>query len=180
MIEEWKDIENYEGLYQISNLGRVKSLNYNHTGKERLLKPGNNRCGYLYVNLWKNGKVKKMTVHRLVAQAFLENPTNLPEVNHIDENKENNKVENLEWCDRKYNMNHGTRNERVSKSMIGKLINRKDQSIQIDQFTKSGIYVKTWLSSMDAQRNGYTQPSIIACCKGKLKSHAGYIWKYRK
>ena len=99
MEEIWKDIDGYEGLYQVSNLGRVKSFNYNRTGKEMNLKPVNtcNGFGYLYVNLNKNGKTRLFYIHRLVAKAFLENPDHKSDVNHKDENKTNNCVENLEW-----------------------------------------------------------------------------------
>ena len=102
--EIWKDILGYEGKYQVSNWGRVKSLNYNNTGKEGIMKLTKDGNGYLQVQLHKDGKVKECRVNRLVAQAFLENPDNLPEVNHKDKNRSNNKLENLEWCDRKYNL----------------------------------------------------------------------------
>ena len=116
MIEEWRPIEGYEGLYEVSNLGRVRSLdmyvkvgygNYRlHKGK--VLSPTKNKNGYLKVNLYCNGKQKTIDVHRLVTEAFLPNPDNLPQVNHKDENKTNNRVENLEWCDVKYNLSYGT------------------------------------------------------------------------
>ena len=109
--EIWKDIKGFEGHYQVSNFGRVKSIKFR---KERILKPANNGCGYLYVNLSKNGKYNIYLIHRLVALIFISNPNNLPEINHRDEDKTNNKVENLEWCDRKYNMNYGTRTQRQS------------------------------------------------------------------
>lgn len=119
MIEEWREIEGYEGLYQVSNLGRVKSLfrvvirsnGKPNTVNEKILKYGMNR-GYCAVVLCKNGKRKMYKVHRLVAMAFLSNPHNLPEVNHKDENKKNNCVDNLEWCTPKYNTNYGTCIER--------------------------------------------------------------------
>ena len=116
--EIWKEIKGYEGRYQISSLGRVKSLNYNKTGKEDILSPGNIR-GYLHVRLSKEGKSKPFQVHRLVALHFIPNPNNYPEVNHKDENKQNNTVDNLEWCDRKYNCNYGTRTQRSSESRKG-------------------------------------------------------------
>ena len=98
--EEWKDIEGYEGLYQVSSLGRVKSLKDNNDkSREKILKQGKMKNGYLKVNLWKNEKVKQYYVHRLVANAFIENPSSLPWVNHKDENPSNNRVNNLEWCD---------------------------------------------------------------------------------
>lgn len=114
--EYWRPVVGYDGLYMVSNLGRVKSLNYMHTGKEHLLRLLKNGGGYLQVDLWNCGKMKRYSVHRLVAMAFIPNPDNLPQVNHKDEDKLNNCVDNLEWCDGKYNSNYGTRNERISKS----------------------------------------------------------------
>lgn len=102
-IEIWKDIPDYEGLYQVSNLGRVKSFKRNGNSKDRILKPSKNRCGYLQVILYKNRKTETFTVHRLVALAFISNPLNLPCINHKDENKENNNISNLEWCTQQYN-----------------------------------------------------------------------------
>ena len=118
--EIWKDIQGYEGKYQVSNLGRVKSLNYHRSGKERILKYLINTRGYLTTMLYKNGIGKNVRINRLVAQAFIENPENLPEVNHIDEDKTNNRVGNLEWCSHEYNTNFGTRNERI---MFKRIVN---------------------------------------------------------
>ena len=124
MEEIWKPIEGYEGLYEISSYGRVKSLERyrsNNGGiqllKERIMNPLDYN-GYKNVLLWKNGSKKKEYVHRLVAKAFLPNPDNLKEVNHKDENPSNNMVENLEWCDHRYNMNYGTARERARVKMI--------------------------------------------------------------
>ena len=129
MKEEWRAIKGYENLYEVSNLGRVRSLERyvkSKTGtrivKERILKPVNVGSGYLGVGLYKEGKVRIIYVHRLVAQAFIPNPNNLPEVNHKDENKTNNRVENLEWCTREYNMSHGTRSERAGKAHCKRII----------------------------------------------------------
>ena len=126
MIEEiWRPIEGYEGLYEVSSYGRVKSLKrpYENNGgiqwtKERILSPGKDKDGYLQVNLHCNGKQHQRKIHRLVAQAFLPNPDNLPQVNHRDEDKLNNRVENLEWCTAKYNSNYGSRKDRVRNSRI--------------------------------------------------------------
>ena len=118
MEEIWKDISGYEGLYQISNLGNVKSLNYSRTGKERILKPGTDKDGYLLVTLYKNRNKRPFKIHRLVAKAFIPNPDNKSDVNHKDENKTNNCVDNLEWMTRMENNNFGTRNERISKSVL--------------------------------------------------------------
>ncbi len=123
MIEVWKDIENYEGLYQVSNLGRVRSLDRivgcgkQLKGKEKAI--FQDKYGYSVVCLCKDGFAKHWKVHRLVAISFLENPSNFPEINHKDENKENNRAENLEWCTTKHNINYGTRNEKVRIALSG-------------------------------------------------------------
>lgn len=118
-MEIWKDIKGYEGLYQVSNYGNVKSLNYLRTGKERILKQGTRKGGYKRVALCNNGEMKFYLVHRLVAEVFLENPRNLPQVNHKDENSSNNHVSNLEWCTPKENSNYGTRNKRIGNAHKG-------------------------------------------------------------
>ena len=113
-MEEWKSIPGYEGLYEVSSYGRVKSLEISYIRKngimdqksEMILSPKNNGTGYFTVCLYKNKIHKYYLIHRLVAEAFLPNPDNLPEVNHKDEDKSNNRVDNLEWCDRKYNLNY--------------------------------------------------------------------------
>ena len=125
MTEEiWRPIVGYEGLYEVSSYGRVRSLdrydNKNHFRKGLIMKQndsGNGR-GYMSVILCLNGKIKKYLVHRLVAQAFIPNPDNLPEVNHKDENPGNNNVTNLEWCDHSYNINYGTRKDKVRESQL--------------------------------------------------------------
>lgn len=122
MIEEWRTIVGYEGLYEVSSLGRVRSLDRydsrNHFRRGRILKLSYDTVGYLIVGLHSNGKAKIYLVHRLVAQAFIPNPDNLPEVNHIDEDKTNNRVDNLEMCNREYNSNYGTRNDRIRATSI--------------------------------------------------------------
>ena len=128
MKEIWKDIEGYEGLYQVSNLGRVKSLTKMvGRGKrykvcERIVSLQKAPNGYMRLHLDKDGERKYFSVHRLVAQAFVENPNNLPHVNHKNETKTDNAVSNLEWCTPKYNSNYGTRNTRISKSKIGHIV----------------------------------------------------------
>lgn len=167
MNEEWKSIIRFEGLYEVSSEGRVRSLKW---GKTRVLKPGKNRYGYLYVILCKNRENKTFTVHHLVASAFIQNPMCKTDVNHKDENKENNRVDNLEWMTRKENCNYGTRNERVANAI----------SRAVLQFTKEGDFIKEFISETEASRQtGIAIPSISYCLKGKLKSAGGYVWKYK-
>ena len=167
MEEIWKDKKDYEGHYQVSNFGRVKSIKF---GKEIILKQHINiKGGYYYVCLLKNGKHKNYYVHRLVAQAFIDNPNNLPEVNHKDECKTNNVVSNLEWCDRKYNHNYGTINERISQS----------QSKPVLQYDLNGNLIKEWKSINECGRNGFNQGDICKCCNGKRKTAKGFIWVYK-
>lgn len=164
-MEQWRDIEGFEG-YQVSNYGRIKSLK---RGNGKILKPTHDNQGYLHVILSKNGCIKNNLIHRLVAQAFLENPNHLPQVNHKDEDKTNNHVENLEWCDSKYNSNYGTCQERAHNK----------QSKRIDQIDMvTGEVIRKWASTMECGRNGYTQGSVVNCCNGLRKTHKGYIWKY--
>ena len=176
--EVWKDIENYEGLYQISNLGKVKSLNYRNTGKEHILKT--RLCsGYLYVILYKNCICKNWSIHRLVATTFINNPDNLPCVNHIDENKLNNRVENLEWCSYEYNNNYGTHNERMLKTR--KINKGKNAERTVSQFTKDCKFVNEYPSIHEAGRcTGINQGNIWCCCNGRCNTSGGYIWKYKE
>lgn len=167
--EIWKDIEGYEGLYQVSNLGRVKSLNYKRTGKERILKAGKSGYGYLQVNLYKDGNREQPLVHRLVATAFLDNPDNLPEVNHKDEDKTNNCVENLEYCSRLYNMNYGTGSKRSAEK----------RSKPVFSVNKETGLIMYWESAKEAERcTGTNNGNIINCCQGRQKSAGGHYWFY--
>ena len=170
-MEEWKDIKGYEGIYQISNKGRVKSLKFN---KENILIPVKQNRGYLFVNLCKNGKVKKYLIHRLVAEAFLPNPDNSPQVNHKDENKLNNNVENLEWCSNEYNINYGSRNEKASKNSKGK----KKAHKKILCVETGEIFIGSQ-SIIDKMFDGKGSSSTIRMhlC-GKAKSCYGYHFKY--
>lgn len=170
--ENWRDIEGYVGLYKVSNLGNVMSFKGK---KPKLLKPFNNGKGYLQVCLRNNNKSKNFQIHRLVAQAFLQNPNNCPVINHKDENPLNNNVNNLEFCTQKYNLNYGTRNERVSKA----LTNRKDLSKTILQFDKNGNFINEYPSVREAERKtGIYNENICSVCKGRYKSAGGYVWKF--
>ena len=161
----WKDVKGYEGLYQVSNDGIIKNC---RTG---LIKSSrDNGHGYLQIDLSKDGKVKTFYVHRLVAEAFIPNPLNLPEVNHKSENKQDNRVENLEYCDHKYNMNYGTCIERANIK----------KSKQIIQFTLEGRFIREWTSAKEVEKQiGYDQGNISSCCRGKYKQAYGYIWKFK-
>ena len=173
--EIWKPIKGYEGLYEVSNFGRIRSLDAYKKGrngsvrfcKGRILKPFTDTSGYLQVGLFKNGKRKIHLVNRLVAQAFIDNPDNLPQVNHKDENKQNNVVSNLEWCTHEYNINYGTRIERCSKPVL--------------QYTLDGEFIREWASATQAKiEGGFHQGHIAACCRGEQNKHKNCIWKYKE
>lgn len=191
MIEIWKNIVGYEGLYQVSNWGRVKSLDrvdrFGRVVFEKIL-TGGCKNGYFVVNLCKDGKQKCFYVHRLVAQAFMFNPDNLPQVNHKDENKENNFVfikedgsvdfnkSNLEWCPQEYNLEYGTARERQSKAnRNGKL------SKSVYQYTLDGTFVREWSSVREVQRQtGWSSGNISQCCRGEYKQTHGFLWSYNR
>lgn len=170
-MEQWKDIKGYEGLYQVSNLGRVKSF---YNGKEQIMK-GAKRRGYPSVKLTKDKKEKWWTIHRLVAEAFIPNPDNLPMINHKNEIKTDNRVENLEWCTAKYNTNYGSRNEKVSNKR-----KNDSQSKTVFQYTLDGEFIKEYPSLGEIKRQlGYDKGNIAACCNGKYKKAYGFIWHYK-
>ena len=192
MLEIWRtaiyDGEVYED-FEVSNLGKILSLNYKNTGKSKLLNPGKRTDGYLQVNLSKNRKYKMCRIHRLVAETFLENPENKPCVNHkiegdvgktlnmvifnedgsVDEEKST-----IEWATYKENNDYGTRKERVSKTMT----NGK-QSKPVLQLSLSGELIREWPSTKECGRNGFDQGAVCRCCKSKLKSHKGFRWMYK-
>lgn len=178
-MEIWKDIEGYNGKYQISNNGNVRSFSKWKNGD--FLRFGMTTTGYYYVNLVVDGrrKIKQERVHRLVAKAFLDNPNNLPEVNHIDGNKLNNNVNNLEWVSRNQNIQHAYDTKLIPK-FYGK---RHPLSKQIVQKRKDGSVVKVWGSLADINRQtGYAMNGIICCCKKKPRYHTayGFIWEYKE
>ena len=168
--EIWKDIENYEGLYQVSNLGRIKSLHKRHHQEEHIIIQKIKR-GYYQVGLTKNGKRKWHQVHRLIAQAFIPNPNNFPQVNHKDENKLNNSIENLEFCTASYNNTYGTRIQRVAEKTSKKII----------QYDLNNNFIKEYKSITEAgKENNLDISSIVKCCKGKYKTYKNFIWKYKE
>ncbi len=162
MYEIFKDIKGYEGLYQVSNLGRVKSFN---RGKERILKPCLDRYGYFHVTLSKNGKQKGCTIHRLVATTFIPNPNNLPQINHIDGNKTNNKIENLEWCTAQENVTH--------RDIINPRVN-KIEGINI--LTGEAFIFQN--AKLAGDFVGGNNTNVIKVCKGKKKTYKGFKWRY--
>ena len=180
--EVWKDIAGYEGYYQVSNKGNVYSVERRDVmGRECggiTLRPRPHRDGYLQVGLYKNGIVKNKSIHRLVLEAFIPNPKKLPEVNHKDENPSNNELSNLEWCDGRYNLNYGTRNERASQKL-----SKKVKAINIETGE-----VLTFNSVREAKDKGYY--NISQACRGVYKSgttgeligdghtYKGHTWSY--
>lgn len=177
MKEIWKEIDGYDGFYEISNLGRCKTHyalgSGKYTEEGRIIKPVKCSNGYLEYQLRKDGKRKCHMAHRLVAQAFIPNPDNKEEVNHIDECITNNKVDNLEWVTPKENCNYGTRNKRsIENHKYNKII----------QLTLEGEYIATHNDAKEASKVvGLTGSScIIRCCKGENKQSKGYKWMYEK
>ena len=212
-IEVWKtavyDGEIYEGLYKVSNWGRILNLNYRNTGRAKLMKPENVK-GYLRVKLSKNKEKKRCLVHRLVAETFLPNPENKPCVNHKIEGKKGKKINmvifnedgsinkektSIEWTTYKENNNYGTRNERagkaISKAKKGKHLSEETkrkisektingkQSKKVLQLSLTGELIREWPSVMECARNGFNQGAVAACCRGERKTHKGFRFMYK-
>lgn len=181
----WKPVVNYEGLYEVSSDGRVRSL----FRYKKELKPSITRNGYATVELFKNKIGKRLLVHRIVAMAFILNENCLPEVNHIDENKLNNDVSNLVWMSKKENMNWGTRTQRQifatdystqSRKEIARA-NGKRRAKKVIQLSKDGAVICVYKSGKEASlKTGVNSSHIMECCKQKRKSAGGYIWLYKK
>ena len=179
--EIWRPVRDFEGLYEVSNLGLVRSVDRTVRGanamsdsypinrKGRVLKQSMATNGYLFVVLCKDGKHTHTNVHRLVAETFIPNPDNLPEINHKDENKSNNVVSNLEWCDRSYNVNYGTSLEKRSRKCFK----------CIEQLTLDGQHVAFYKTLTEAVRKtGANKVSICSVCNGRYKTAMGYRWRY--
>ena len=179
----------YEGLYKVSNLGRILSLNYKRTGKSKLRKPGDNGRGYLQVCLSKNGETKTCLVHRLVAEAFLENPENKPCINHKIEGDEGKKINmvifnkdgtidkertTIEWATYEENINYETRTERAAKANTNGI-----RSKRVLQFSLSGELIREWDSTQECGRNGFDQSCVCRCCNGEQKTHKGFRFMYK-
>lgn len=187
-MEEWRDIEGYEGLYQVSNEGRVRSLDieidaYNFNAKRnikyikkgRILKQHSDKDGYMCVCLCRSPQDhKNQKVHRLVATAFIPNPQNLLEINHKDECKSNNVVENLEWCDKSHNMRWNDLCNRIGY----KLRNHLATSNKVYQYSMNGELVAVFDSTREAERQGYNHGCISNCVNGRIKTYKGCLWRY--
>lgn len=158
-----KPIRNYEGLYEIDELGNVYSLK-----RHKIMSPVMNNSGYKTIKLSKDKHLTRYLIHRLVAETFIPNPDNLPCVNHKDEDKLNNSVDNLEWCTYQYNNSYKTRGARISKA----------KSVQIGQYDLDGTLVKEWKSMIEVQRVlGFDRGGISRACNGQLKTYKSFIWK---
>ena len=189
-MKEWKEIDGFPN-YMVSNTGEIKSLNYNKTGREKVLIPHKLSNGYLGINLYDSNKRScYLLIHRVVAQAFLPNPSGYKIINHKDENRSNNFVSNLEWCSYKYNLNYGNRNSKLSNS----LTNNPFFSIPVLQYSKTREFLKEFPSIAEAARtvnNGNIKAAvtnILKCCREaadtqfgtvKRKTAYGYVWKFK-
>lgn len=163
MIEIWKPVKNYEGLYEVSNYGRVKSLYKGKRRNGKILKSHGNRDGYLKVLLYNDGKHKWNYIHIIVAQSFIQNPNNYTIVHHKDGNEQNNYVENLEWIDEDTH----------------RRLHAEEQSKMVAQYDfNTGELIAIWESASECARNGYNQGHVSACCRGEEKQHKGSKWSY--
>ena len=180
MEEQWKPVKGYEGLYEVSNMGRVKSLHYNRSDKEKVMVLGKTTRGYMNVVLCKNKKHRTFTVHRLVAETFIPNPLCLYTVNHKNEIKTDNRVENLEWMSLADQNRYGTRTERaIAKSRI---TNRNNAlSKQVLQFDKNGCFIAEYPPIREVHRLfGFDACHISSCCNNKRNTANGYVWKFKE
>lgn len=180
-MEIWKDIEGYEGLYQVSNLGRIKSFprRGTHVKVEHILSTNKNHKGYLVVILTKKCKRKKFSIHRLVAKAFISNPNNLPQVDHIDDNKENNRVENLQWITNEDNRKKAWLTGAITLEKNYKRGKDNCHARIVNQYDLNGNFIKKWYCIKDIQdKLGFDNRNISACCRKKRPTAYGYKWEY--
>lgn len=187
MYEIWKDIEGFEGYYKISNLGRILAIgrtvgaanNKTKTIKEKLLSTPKFSNGYRVVSLYKNCKCKKLLVHRLIAMCFIPNPENKPYINHIDGDRLNNRIENLEWCTHKENMEHMWKIGRGYDGFTGRCGKYSPRSKKVSMFSKEGTLLKTYFSILEASNEaGVSCSAISNCANGKTLTSAGFIWMF--
>lgn len=176
MIEIWKDIHGYEKKYQVSNEGRIRSLRYNGGNHIKEMVPNDNGHGYLSVALCDGGGKRRLCyVHRLVADAFLPNPNNLPQINHIDHDRKNNKADNLEWCSIRYNLMYGT----THTSSIETLRKTHPSRKAIAQYDLCGKLIRVFMSQKDVEREiGISASSVSSCCHGRIKQTGGYRFAF--
>lgn len=171
-MEIWKDIPGYIGNYQISNLGRIKNLNWHNSHKAKIVELKPDKSGYVRLRIKKE---KTLKIHRLVATAFIPNPDGLPLINHKNENKADNRVENLEWCDAKYNVTYNGNSQRIGD----KLRNGPCSKMVAMVDSKTGIIMRVFPSAMEIERYyGYDRSNINKCCRNERKQAYGYVWKY--
>lgn len=179
-MKEWREIDGFPN-YMVSNTGEIKSLNYNKTGKEKVLIPHKLSNGYLGINLYDNKRSCYLLIHRVVAQAFLPNPNGHKIINHKDENRSNNLVSNLEWCSCKYNLNYGNRNNKLSE----KLYNNPLISTPVLQYSIKEELIGEFPSLSEAVRHlncsnrGSAIKNILRSCKNNNATAYGYKWKLK-
>ncbi|MES2620168.1 MAG: NUMOD4 domain-containing protein [Bacteroidota bacterium] len=190
-MEIFKDIKGYEGFYQVSNLGTVRSIERKYIDSKgvqkrrsgKVLSPFKTRCGYLLVIVSKEGIAIKYSIHRLVAETFINKVDKRECVNHIDGNKQNNAVDNLEWCSHSENIKHAFRTGLKKPSMhrVGKKNEQNGKSVRIQQLTKDGLLIKEYPSISEAARQlniRFGTSNIGSCANGKLSIAYGFKWQY--